>query len=184
MNKDELRIELRDLLLKMNSKDRGEKSKCCFQNLKALLKAQGLLSNKIILGLFAPLRDEIDIVSMLADELRTLSFPSVNEHGEMVFRESCFKDLVENTSFRTKILEPQLDSRIVSPDILLVPGLAFGRKGERLGRGRGYYDKYLMNYKGITIGLSFNEQLVPEIPMEDHDCYLNWIVTDREVIEV
>ncbi|PIK14084.1 MAG: 5-formyltetrahydrofolate cyclo-ligase [Halobacteriovorax sp. JY17] len=184
LNKEKLRKDLREKLLKLDNEKRNEKSQLCFKNLIELLKAKGLLSNEIVLGLFAPLNDEINIVESIAERVGTLAFPSVNEQAEMIFRESNFEDLVENTSFKVKILEPSLKSKVVTPDVLLVPGLAFGRKGERLGRGRGYYDKYLQNYKGITIGLSLDEQLVPEIPMEEHDCYLSWVVTDREVIEI
>lgn len=184
MNKEKLRKELRIVLSKIDSTQRTEKAKLCLVNLINLLRAEGLLSKDIILGLFAPLEDEINIVSGVAKEIKTLAFPSLNEGGEMVFRESRLDDLVVNTSFKVKILEPPLTNKIVRPDLLLVPGLAFGREGQRLGRGKGFYDKYLEHYNYITIGLGFNEQLIPEIPMEDYDCHLNWIVTDREVIKV
>ncbi|WP_372655646.1 5-formyltetrahydrofolate cyclo-ligase [Halobacteriovorax sp.] len=184
MNKEKLRKELRTVLSKIDNVQRSEKAKLCLVNLIKLLRSQGLLSKNIILGLFAPLEDEINIISGVGKEIKTLAFPSINECGEMVFRESRFEDLVENTSFKVKILEPSLSNKIVQPDILLVPGLAFGREGQRLGRGRGYYDRYLENYKCITIGLGFNDQLITEIPMEEHDCHLNWVVTDSEVIKV
>ena len=184
MDKEKLRRKLRIELSQIDNELRRSKAELCSKNLLKLLQVLGLLSSDIVLGLFAPLNDEINIIDSVEKSVKTLAFPSVNELGEMVFRESCFEELVESTSFKVKILEPSLKSRVVLPDVLLVPGLAFGRKGERLGRGRGYYDKYLQNYKGITIGLSLNEQLVPEIPMEDHDCYLNWVITDREVIKV
>ncbi len=184
MNKEKLRKELRLILSKIDERQRSEKAILCSKNLINLLKAEGLLSKDINLGLFAPLKDEINIISAVEKEIETLSFPSINECGEMVFRESRFEELVENTSFKVKILEPSLTSKIVQPDVLLVPGLAFGREGQRLGRGRGYYDRYLENYNCITIGLGFNDQLIAEIPMEDHDCHLSWVVTDSEVIKV
>lgn len=54
-------------------------------------------------------------------------------------------------------------------DLVLVPGLAFSKDGKRLGRGRGFYDRLLASYHGISIGLCFEEQMQEDIPWEEHD---------------
>ncbi|WP_417335258.1 5-formyltetrahydrofolate cyclo-ligase [Halobacteriovorax marinus] len=184
MSKENLRKILRERLNNFNAEEKKSKELSCLSYFTKLLGDLSLLSSDKTIGLFAPLSDEIDIVSGLKGQGFKLAFPSVNDLGQMVFRESRYEDLIEKSSFKVKIFEPRLECLEIDPDILVVPGLAFGRNGERLGRGKGYYDKYLKNYKGITIGLSFDEQLIAGIPMEDHDCYLNWIVTDKEIIEV
>ena len=61
-----------------------------------------------------------------------------------------------------------------SLDLILVPGMAFTQNGARLGRGKGYYDTYLAKVQAAglkpkTIALAFNEQIVPDIPCDDHD---------------
>lgn len=73
-------------------------------------------------------------------------------------------------------------------DLFIVPGVAFTRSGNRLGHGMGYYDKYLTqhaekySHKKITImALALNEQIVDveDLPMDDHDVRLNYVVTEN-----
>ncbi len=68
--------------------------------------------------------------------------------------------------------------------LIITPGLAFDRHANRLGRGGGYYDRYLnMECENVTtVGISFSIQIVPSIPMHDHDCPLDAVVTEDEVI--
>lgn len=69
-------------------------------------------------------------------------------------------------------------------DVVIAPGLAFDRRGRRLGRGGGEFDRYLGRLGAGTtkIGLAFAEQIVPEVPAEPHDVPMDVVVTDREVI--
>ncbi len=65
---------------------------------------------------------------------------------------------------------------------VLVPGLAFDRRGARLGRGKGFYDRALQTYEGIKIGVAFERQLSEDdLPAEPHDVRMDWIVTETEV---
>ncbi|WP_424812571.1 5-formyltetrahydrofolate cyclo-ligase [Roseococcus sp. YIM B11640] len=71
----------------------------------------------------------------------------------------------------------------VSPQWLLVPLLAFDRRGARLGYGGGYYDRTLALLPGaIAIGVAYAAQEVPEVPTETHDVRLAAIATERELI--
>jgi 5-formyltetrahydrofolate cyclo-ligase len=70
-------------------------------------------------------------------------------------------------------------------DIVVTPGLAFDRRGFRVGRGRGLYDRFLAQkvFKGVRCAICFHEQLLDEpIPSEEHDVPMDLIVTDREVV--
>lgn len=86
------------------------------------------------------------------------------------------------------ILEPRpeclrpLDPQLI--DLVIVPGVAFDRKGNRLGYGAGYYDRFLKTLKPgtVTIALAFSEQIVPDVYAEDHDLPVDMVVTDEEVI--
>jgi 5-formyltetrahydrofolate cyclo-ligase len=53
-----------------------------------------------------------------------------------------------------------------------------------LGFGGGYYDRYLPNYRGKTASLAFNEQIVPDFHVEDHDIPVSKIITNQEVIKL
>jgi 5-formyltetrahydrofolate cyclo-ligase len=65
-------------------------------------------------------------------------------------------------------------------DVVVVPGLAFTADGRRLGQGGGHYDRFLPRLRPgcLTIGAAFAEQLVDELPMEDHDAHVSVVVTD------
>lgn len=61
-------------------------------------------------------------------------------------------------------------------DLAVIPGVAFDRRGNRLGRGKGYYDKFLPQLRCHTIGLCFPFQLINEIPTEPHDIKVNEVI--------
>lgn len=92
-----------------------------------------------------------------------------------------------------RILEPKAELRSVPAkrtpveelDLILVPGVAFDRRGGRTGHGKGYYDKLLEHALSATplVALAFECQLFPEIPMQDHDIYMDKVVTESAVYE-
>jgi len=69
-------------------------------------------------------------------------------------------------------------------DLVITPALAFDRKGNRLGRGGGFYDRFLASpeMRAATCGLAFSEQLVDELPVSHHDYAVDLVVTDTEVL--
>ena len=70
-------------------------------------------------------------------------------------------------------------------DVCICPGIAFSENGDRLGSGRGYYDRYLSAHPPrITIGLAFECQIVKDLPVEPHDRPMDWIITERRIIHV
>lgn len=92
-----------------------------------------------------------------------------------------------------KILEPREDLRRlplkqVQPedlDLIMVPGVAFDRRGGRTGHGKGYYDKLLEHSRpdAPLIGIAFECQLFPKIPMMEHDIYMDRVITESAVYE-
>ncbi|MBR4950066.1 MAG: 5-formyltetrahydrofolate cyclo-ligase [Clostridia bacterium] len=67
-------------------------------------------------------------------------------------------------------------------DCCITPGLSFTKSGERIGYGKGYYDKYLMDFKNLKIGLCYDEMLSDFIPTEKNDIKMDVIITEKEVI--
>ncbi|HET9258532.1 MAG TPA: 5-formyltetrahydrofolate cyclo-ligase [Acidimicrobiia bacterium] len=70
-------------------------------------------------------------------------------------------------------------------DIFLTPGLAFDRRGGRLGNGAGFYDRVLSTKRGdaIAVGVTVMKHLVDEVPMETHDQRIDWLATETGVRE-
>jgi 5-formyltetrahydrofolate cyclo-ligase len=80
--------------------------------------------------------------------------------------------------------EPTADSPIVPREALqlvLVPGLAFDRHGWRLGYGGGYFNRFLKNFSGVSIGIVIRALLLAEIPRDSLDMPMQWIVTEEEL---
>jgi 5-formyltetrahydrofolate cyclo-ligase len=68
-------------------------------------------------------------------------------------------------------------------DLVIVPGVGFTSTGQRIGRGMGFYDRFLaqQEFIGVSCGLAFEEQIVPELPTLDHDMSLSMLASDRGV---
>lgn len=84
------------------------------------------------------------------------------------------------------IEEPQGDDTYPIDDIevVIVPGVAFDRKGRRLGRGKGFYDRLLQSAKITKIGVGYDFQLLEELPMEDHDVAMDMVITEHTTIVI
>jgi 5-formyltetrahydrofolate cyclo-ligase len=101
------------------------------------------------------------------------------------------KDMEELSIGMYKILEPRAELRSlaekrVSPgelDLVMVPGVAFDRKGSRMGHGFGYYDKLLQHARDDAplVALAFECQLFPEIPTQAHDIFMDKIITEKAI---
>ena len=87
------------------------------------------------------------------------------------------KDLVVG---KYNIMEPSPicnEVNINQLDLVIVPGVAFDRFGGRLGRGNGYYDRFLKNLKAIFYGVCFKQQVVDKTPQDLHDAKMDIIMT-------
>ncbi len=90
-----------------------------------------------------------------------------------------------------KILEPRAELRSIAVkntpvselDLIMVPGVAFDRRGARTGHGKGYYDKLLEHASPTTplVALAFECQIFEEIPMQEHDVFMDKIVTEKAI---
>ena len=82
------------------------------------------------------------------------------------------------------MLEPGPDCPLIPPDqidLVLVPGLAFDRSGGRLGRGGGYYDRWLAGFSGITAALCRDGLLMEAIPRLPHDLGVDLVITETSL---
>ena len=66
-------------------------------------------------------------------------------------------------------------------DVLIVPALAFDRHGNRLGFGKGYYDRLLAEFNGVKIGVGYEFQILDELPVAPNDIPMDMIVTEKEI---
>ncbi|NBV23729.1 MAG: 5-formyltetrahydrofolate cyclo-ligase [Proteobacteria bacterium] len=158
-------------------------------DLCGLVKASSVWQTSHAVLLFAPMPSEPDISPLLADALasgKLLALPRFNvatKTYEAVQVTDLARDLVVG-SFQLR--EPSAAcSRLALNrlDLALVPGLGFDARGHRLGRGKGYYDRLLAGFSGVKVGVAFDFQVVPEVPVEPHDIALDAVVTPTRWIE-
>ncbi len=69
-------------------------------------------------------------------------------------------------------------------DLIAVPGVAFDRAGNRLGRGGGYYDRLLNGFSGVAAAVTFDFQILTKVPAEMHDKPVDHLVTERTIVDV
>ncbi|HML53408.1 MAG TPA: 5-formyltetrahydrofolate cyclo-ligase [Solidesulfovibrio magneticus] len=124
----------------------------------------------------------------LADGKRLL-LPRCRDGAPGLLDLGCVRCLSEAAPGSYGIPEPPreacLDPEAFSPDLILVPGLAFDRRGVRLGFGGGYYDRLLalpLAQNAFTVGLGYDFQLVAALPSAPWDKPVNAVVTDRQTL--
>ena len=79
-------------------------------------------------------------------------------------------------------MEPIGEEYTGNIDLIIVPGVIFDREKNRLGYGKGYYDRYLSNKDIYKIGICFSDQVIDLLPSESHDIKMNIIITEKEKI--
>ena len=137
-------------------------------------------------ALYAPLAGEVPTEALLSAALaaaKTVCFPVVPPHGRVLtFRAvQSASDLVP--AGRLAIREPTASSPEVALDsieLFVVPGVAFTRDGQRLGRGAGYYDATLAaaSPRSLRVGLAFGEQVLDTLPVTPGDFPVDQVVTE------
>lgn len=141
--------------------------------------------------IYAPLPGEADILPIADAALaagKLLAFPRTDwsSRGMLTALVRSPADLVPG---RYGLREPRPDAPILplpKLDLILVPGLAFDTSGGRLGRGAGFYDRFLASpaLAAATCGVCFELQLIDRVPIEPWDIPLNFIATEDRLIEV
>ncbi len=120
---------------------------------------------------YVPYNNEIDTTLILNRTLldsKSLLIPKVVGKDLIAVKVNNLNDLVKN---RFGILEPILDTPHDKDDIdiIVVPALGFDNDGHRIGYGGGFYDKYLVDYKGSTIGFVLKDFLIDNFEHDTHD---------------
>ncbi|MGI8316138.1 5-formyltetrahydrofolate cyclo-ligase [Halobacillus mangrovi] len=105
-------------------------------------------------------------------ETKELNFHQLSKYSEL---ESVYFGLKEPDPAKTKHLPKQ------HIDLLIVPGLLFNTEGYRIGYGGGYYDRFLTDYPGVTVMIASEEQRHEQLPVEEFDRKVSYIVTEQGI---
>lgn len=133
-----------------------------------------------------------DIIALCLSTGKKVAAPRVDKSGGIGSRQLVvyeIRDMGKDFEPGTfGVMEPRTNkSRIIAPediDLVLVPGVVFDRKGNRIGFGAGYYDQFLARTRDdcIKAAVAFDFQVLTEIPAEEHDIPMDIIITESGVI--
>jgi 5-formyltetrahydrofolate cyclo-ligase len=177
-DKPRLRRHFRPLRERLSAEEVAAASTALCQRLAAwpvLQEAQAVLT-------YLAFRNEPDL-GLLFDLLPHVRWAAPRvEGGRLVLH---LYDPARLVRHRFGMLEPAADLRVVDPtalDLVLVPGVAFDRRGGRLGFGGGYYDRFLPTTPALRVGVTHDCCLTDELPCGEHDQRMDWVVTPTQCI--
>ena len=177
MNKADLRLHIKKCKLNISQEERESASTIVMNKIESLTQFK---EAKNIL-LYNALPDELPTDCMLEKwtDSKELFLPVVAGDNLVIKRYN--KELLKVGAFG--ILEPtgkEIDFKLI--DFIVVPGVAFDRELNRLGRGKGFYDKLLANSNAFLAGVGYDIQIVDCIDTEPHDIKMNCIITEKEIL--
>lgn len=184
MTKTELRKKLRE---RRNAIPADRKKQYDRAIVSHILRSE-LFQRASTVLLYAPVGSEVSLVELwrvARDMGKSVAFPRCDTKTETMqfylLRPDC--RLIRNGAYG--IPEPPEDAPLCVPDehtLCIVPALSFDLYGERIGYGKGYYDKYLADFPGVTLGVLYAETMLKRIPTEEHDLPVDCMVTENGLL--
>lgn len=186
MTKPQIRTQMKAFLAGLSVMDRHKRSLDACALLSSIKEFK--LAETIML--FLSMKSEVETSTLALrgwQEGKAIAVPRVDLMAQRM-------EPVEIRSLDTGLHETSLGVRqplsgnampLAMIDLVVIPGLAFDRRGYRVGRGAGFYDRFLcqQDFKGTRVGLCFHEQVLAQtIPVEPHDMPMDLVISDREVI--
>ena len=192
--KKKMRAEMRRILANLDERwasvAHGEVS----NHLDRFIKAEVAGPRNKFLVWVPSFHGEVDLSTFIASMLRTgeVYLPRITGPNSMEFLNINEEWALNLEKSEKGVLQPKEGSgAILVPDggdgvVILVPGLAFDKEGRRLGRGGGYYDRFLAREDmaaAVRIGVCWSVQVVPDIPIDDFDMSMDWVCHERGFLE-
>ena len=189
MARNELRKDKLAQRDSMDEQERLEKSKSIGEKLLSFAEIERARN----IFIYVSFRSEVETHRLIGEMMKRgkrISVPLTqleDKRLDAVHIEDMERDLTEGYQ---GILEPTsacLEEGVTEPlniDVVIIPGSVFDERGGRYGYGGGYYDRFLENIPyAVRIGLAFDLQTVEEAPLQPHDELLDYIITEKRIIE-
>jgi 5-formyltetrahydrofolate cyclo-ligase len=182
--KKSLRKMIRERLATMNPAVAHAKSMAACRR----LVAQPEFERAKAIMIYLPMPDEVDLTPVALrgwQEQKIIAAPRISwDRRHMIPIE--IRSLESVVEGRRGLREPGDGEPVPLQmlDLVVVPALAYDRRGNRLGRGAGFYDRFLASptFRGVATGLAFREQLTEDVPVCENDVPVHMLVTDEEVL--
>lgn len=182
-DKKELRKIMLDKRNMLNFEDKIKYDKVIYDS----IIERDLFINSKNIFIFVSYQNEVDtrkIIQYGLEHNKNICVPKIisKSEGMISIKIKSFDELEKS---KYGILEPKSNDNIVKPediDLILLPGLAFDFYGGRLGYGGGFYDRYLkaVSKESIKLGITYNFQIIPKVPVDEHDYLVDGVITDKD----
>ncbi|MFC9415567.1 5-formyltetrahydrofolate cyclo-ligase [Bacillus mobilis] len=183
MREEKLRLR-KQIIEHMNSLSE-ERYTTLSEQIAFSLYAQKEWAEAKTIGITLSMENEVNtypIIEKAWEQGKKVVVPKCNKGTRtMTFRQISNFDQLETVYMNLREPIPALTEEVGADDIDLqiVPGVAYTGRGERIGYGGGYYDRYLVHYKGKTLSLAYSFQMVEHIPVEPFDKNVEKIITEK-----
>lgn len=188
-DKTQLREEIRKRRREQTSTEKEQRTAAIIRNLQdfpAYQEAQTIF-------FYHPTAEEVNLLPLAREALKDgkkLYFPIMSEedHGLHLAQVQDLEQDLKPGEFGIYEPQQQADANPLDVDIFLIPGVAFDTKGNRLGMGKGYFDKFFAyleaqdpEHASKRIGIAFDFQILGEVPTSEHDKTMAYVVTDQTI---
>ena len=173
--KDEIRKEI--INLRNSIPNKKEISTIIVNKIKKL----DVYKKSRVVAIYNSLENEVDTKEFLIDD-KVFLLPRV-VNNDLIFLQIDFKTKYTKSIFG--VMEPLMNNNLFNNkiDLMIIPGVSFDKDLNRLGYGKGYYDRFLKNKDVYKIGVCFDLLLAKKIPIEDHDIKMDMVVTEKRIIK-
>ncbi|MDO4548140.1 MAG: 5-formyltetrahydrofolate cyclo-ligase [Clostridia bacterium] len=176
--KRQLRRSVKSFLMSLADGEIASRSAVICDNIAKLDE----FKNARVVMLYMPLKGEVDVTGLIRKVFetgKTACFPVITEKGHMIAAKA---DSLEDMLPDKYGIPSPTNGTATAPDsidVIITPGLAFDRRGGRLGKGGGFYDRFLAETSAVTIAPAFVEQVVDEIPRMEFDRKIDILVCEN-----
>ncbi len=183
MNKNEIRKVLKNKRFNLSKEEVLTKSELIKNRLFQINEFKKIKNILFYVSYDGEVLTHNAIKEALIDKKVVVPISKKEDHSLILSKLDSFEDLQEG---QYGILEPKKERikeiSIDKIDLAIVPGIAFDLNGNRIGHGKGYYDRLLKNIKATIIGLAYEFQVIKKIPIDDYDKQVDIIITEKRVI--
>lgn len=178
-----LRLQIRDRLRQIPAEERTAGDDALFARFLALPEVQ---QAKVIFGFWGiPGREPetAKLIAKLLEQGKVVGLPRMLPARQMEVRRYDPAIPMEKAAFG--IEEPSTDCELLPKeeiDLVLTPAVAYDKRGYRMGFGGGYYDRWLPDFSGVTVGLCRDCVLQAQVPVEPHDAQVDLVLTEHQTI--
>ncbi len=180
--KQDLRLKCREERRNMPSEKKQELDRKIAENVRRLKEYKP--AKTLLIYMSTPIEvDTVEIIKNAWADGKQVAVPRcIDGTRDMEFHYITDFDCVSPGTF--SVLEPSPDLPVVtdfSGCLMIVPGMRFDMKGYRIGYGKGYYDRYMVRFTGISAGICYSDELKPFMYHGRYDRAVNIVVTDKKI---